>query len=213
MESPHYIVVEGVTGVGKGHLAQALVKRLGARLVADGTAQNPFLQHSWRDRRAFAFVTQVFFLLSRYRQQREIAQGDLFARTLVSNYLFERDRIFAYLTLSDAELALYEQLYRLLLREAFPRPDLVVYLQASTDTLLDRLKSQGKLHDKSLSHETLEELNKAYNTFFFNYTDSPLLVVNTNDLDLARNEADMNDLVRRILETRSGTQYYSPGKK
>lgn len=213
MEGLRYIVIEGVSGAGKSHVAKALAKRLDGKLVSDGASLNPFLQHSYRDRRSYAFVTQVFFLLNRFRQQKEISQGDLFARALVSDYLFERDRIFAYLSLSDAELALYEQLYRLLLREPFPRPDLVVYLQASTENLLERLKTEGKLQDKAVSHATLEELNKAYNTFFFNYTDSPLLVANTNDLDLARSEADMQELIRRILDTKSGTQYYTPIKK
>jgi deoxyadenosine/deoxycytidine kinase len=213
LESHRYIVVEGVIGVGKTHLVEALARKLSGRQVKDPVDQNPFLRQFYQDRRSFAFVTQMFFLLSRYRQQGEIAQGELFERNLVSDYLFAKDRIFAYLCLSDAELALYEQLYRLLMREPFPKPDLVVYLQASTDTLMTRVKAQGKALDKALSWASLDEFNKAFNTFFFHYDESPLLVVNTNDMNLQKNPNEVEDLIGRILDVRSGTQYYTPVKR
>lgn len=213
LESHRYIVVEGVIGVGKALLAEALAKKIGARQVKDPVEQNPFLKQFYQDRRSNAFVTQIFFLLSRYRQQGEMAQGELFARNLVSDYLFAKDRIYAYLCLSDAELALYEQLYRLLMREPFPKPDLVVYLQASTDTLMTRIKAQGKVLDRSLSWASLDELNKAFNTFFFHYIESPLLVVNTSDMNLQKNPNEVEDLISRILDVRSGTQYYTPVRK
>ncbi len=210
MENLRYIVVEGVTGSGKSALATALARRLSGRLVTDAGAGNPFLKQFYRDRRGFAFSTQIFFLLARHRQQSELAQADLFAEVTVSDYLLARDRIFAYLSLSDAELALYEQLWKLLLREGGPRPDLVVYLQASAETLMARLKARGALAESGLSVAALEEQNKAYNTFFFNFSDCPLLVVNTNDLDLDRDGAALDDLVDRALEHRQGTSIYTP---
>jgi deoxyadenosine/deoxycytidine kinase len=210
LENLRYIVVEGVTGAGKSALATALARRLVGRLVTDAGSGNPFLRQFHRDRRGFAFSTQIFFLLARHRQQAELAQADLFAEVTVSDYLLARDRIFAYLNLSDAELALYEQLWKLLLREGGPRPDLVVYLQASPETLMSRLKARGALAESGLSAAGLEELNKAYNTFFFNYSDCPLLVVNTNDLDLDRDSAALEDLVDRALEHRQGTSIYTP---
>jgi deoxyadenosine/deoxycytidine kinase len=210
LENLRYIVVEGVTGAGKSALATALARRLAGRLVTDAGSGNPFLRQFHRDRRGLAFSTQIFFLLARHRQQAELAQADLFAEVTVSDYLLARDRIFAYLNLSDAELALYEQLWKLLLREGGPRPDLVVYLQASPETLMARLKARGALAESGLSALALEELNKAYNTFFFNYSDCPLLVVNTNDLDLDRDSAALEDLVDRALEHRQGTSIYTP---
>lgn len=210
MENLRYIVVEGVTGAGKSALATALARRLAGRLVTDAGAGNPFLKQFHRDRRSFAFTTQIFFLLARYRQQAELAQADLFAAVTVSDYLLARDRIFAYLNLNDAELALYEQLWKLLLREGSPRPDLVVYLQASAETLMARLKARGALAESGLSTASLEELNKAYNTFFFNYNDCPLLVVNTNDLDLDRDSAAVEDLVDQALAHQQGMRIYTP---
>ena len=213
MDGPRYIVVEGVIGSGKSQFAQALAEALGGRLVKDAASENPFLENYYKDPRNFAFATQIFYLLNRHRQQLELAQGDLFAGTVVSDYLFARDRIFAYLALNDAELVLYEQLYKTLTRERLPQPDLVVYLQASTSVLSDRLKRKGLLKDKGgLSLQVLEELCKAYNNFFFNYTESALLVVNTNDLDLAGDAGDLSDLLTRVKQMQAGTQYYTPKK-
>jgi deoxyadenosine/deoxycytidine kinase len=156
----------------------------------------------------------MFYLLHRHRQQKEFSQGELFAQVTVADYLFERDRVFAYLALSDDELALYEQLYRMITRDPLPRPDLVVYLQASTEKLVSRLRARGRLGDKGVTPELLEELGKAYNEFFFNYSGSPLLVVNTSDLDIAGNQEDLGDIIQRALNTPagSGTQYYTPKK-
>lgn len=213
MDGPRYIVVEGVIGSGKSQFAAALADSMGGRLVKDAANENPFLENYYKDPRNFAFATQIFYLLNRHRQQLELAQGDLFAGTVVSDYLFARDRIFAYLALNDAELVLYEQLYKVLTRERLPQPDLVVYLQASTSVLSERLKRKGLLKDKGgLSLQILEELCKAYNNFFFNYAESPLLVVNTNDLDLAGDAGDLSDLLARVRQTQAGTQYYTPKK-
>ncbi|MES2202153.1 MAG: deoxynucleoside kinase [candidate division FCPU426 bacterium] len=210
---PRYIVVEGVIGSGKSHLAVALAESMHARLVKDAAADNPFLENYYKDPRNFAFAVQIFYLLNRHRQQQELAQGDLFSGGVVSDILFARDRIFAYLSLNDSELALYEQLYKTLTRERLPVPDLVVYLQASTSVLASRLRRRGLLKEKGgLSLGVLEELGKAYNNFFFSYSDSPLLVVNTDDLDLAGNVDDLSDLIGRVDRARSGVQYYTPKK-
>ena len=141
MEGHRYIAVEGVIGSGKSQFAQALAESLRGRLVKDAAAENPFLENYYKDPRNFAFAAQIFYLLNRHRQQLELAQGDLFAGAVVTDYLFARDRIFAYLALSDAELGLYEQLYKTLTRERMPQPDLVVYLQASTQVLSERLEA------------------------------------------------------------------------
>jgi deoxyadenosine/deoxycytidine kinase len=202
-----YIVVEGLPGVGKTALAKALAKALPGRLVKDPAAENPFFDQYQKDPSAHAFSLQVFSLLSRFRQQQELAQGDLFGGGIVADYLFDRDRIFANLMLAEAEAVLYEQLLKLLLREPLPRPDLVVYLQASTDALLKRQTS-----GLYLAREALEALGKGYNHYFFHYSATPLLVVNTNDLDLRDEGQDLGDILDRVLQPHAGTQYYTPKK-
>ncbi len=212
VDTGRYIVVEGLLGSGKGALAKALSRDLNARLVQDAGAENPFREDWYRDPKAFAFSSQIFTLLNRVRQQSELAQGDLFTRAMVSDYLFERDRIWAYLTLSDAELPMYEQLYKLLTRDPMPSPDLVVYLQASPELLATRLKANGLLRERGMNLELLESMSQAYQQFFFNYKESALLIVNTNDINLYADGEDVTDLIRRIHETRGGTQVYTPKK-
>lgn len=202
-----YVVVEGLPGAGKTALAKALAKALPGRLVQDPASDNPFFAQYQKDPAAHAFSLQVFSLLSRYKQQQELAQGDLFGGGLVADYLFDRDRIFANLMLAEAEAVLYEQLWKLLMREPLPRPDLVVYLQASTETLLKRQTS-----GLYLASEALEALGKGYNHYFFHYSATPLLVVNTNDLDLRDEGQDLGDILDRVLQTHAGTQYYTPKK-
>jgi deoxyguanosine kinase len=209
VEPSRYIVVEGVLGVGKTSLCEVLAKALNARLVLEAAAENPFLGKFYQDMRGYAFQTQIFFLLNRYRQQQEIAQGDLFRRNLVCDYLFAKDRIFAYLTLEENELNLYERLNGLL-QDQVLKPDLVIYLQASTDVLLQRLARRGRAFEKSLPKDYLERLNQAYNYFFFHYQDTPLLVVNTNEIDFVHNPADLQDLLAYIQTMGKGTQYYHP---
>ncbi len=209
MEGNRYIVVEGVLGVGKTSLCEQLAKALNARLVLEDAEGNPFLKKFYQDARGYAFQTQIFFLLNRYRQQMELAQGDLFRRSLVCDYLFAKDRIFAYLTLDENELNLYERLCSLL-QDQVLKPDLVIYLQASTEVVQQRLARRGRAFEKNLGRDYLERLNQAYNYYFFHYQETPLLVVNTNDIDFVHSPEDLQDLLRYIQHMGKGTQYYTP---
>src|SRR6267142_3299808 len=204
-----YIVVEGVIGAGKTSLSRLLSERLTARLVLEEVEENPFLKDFYRDRERYAFQTQMHFLFSRYQQQRALRQLELFSERMVSDYLFQKDRIFASLNLSDRELALYERLVTWLELDVM-KPDVVVYLQANPDTLLERIARRGRPYEKDMEREYLRQLNEAYNHFFFHYVEAPLLVVNTNGIDFVNNPDDFEDLEKRIVSHRQGTVYYAP---
>ncbi len=206
---PRHIVVEGPIGVGKTSLVDLLSERLGARKLLEVAEDNPFLPNFYKDPRRYAFQTQLWFLLNRFRQQQELAQFDLFRQTLVADYLFAKDKIFAYLTLEDHELSLYERVHALL-QVRVSTPDLVIFLQASTEALLQRIAIRGKGYEREIDRKYLEDLNEAYTHFFFHYTASPLLVVNTSDIDFVNHREDFKDLIKKIGETRSGMHYYVP---
>lgn len=204
-----YIVVEGVIGVGKTSLTKLLATRLGGRLNLEVVEENPFLAKFYRDREAFAFQTQIFFLLSRYRQQQGLGQLDLFNATLVSDYLFAKDRIFANLNLADDELALYSQLATILEQRVL-KPDLVIYLQARTEVLEQRIRWRGRAYEQDMESAYLEALNGAYSYFFHHYKDAPLLVVNTDNLDFVNVPGDFEMLFGQLTEKFAGTRYYAP---
>lgn len=204
-----YIVVEGVIGVGKTSLCRLMGERIGATLNLEVVEENPFLDRFYRDRSAHAFVTQMFFLLSRFRQQQKITQRELFGETMVSDYLFAKDRIFANINLADEELRLYETVADEL-EEKIIRPDVVVYLQASTDVLLQRIARRGRSFEKGMDPEYIQTLNEAYNYFFFHYEDTPLLIVNCNDLDFVRHPSHLDELLQQIFQPFHGTRYYVP---
>ncbi len=209
MERAKYIVVEGPIGVGKTSLAKMLAHEFQARTVFERVEDNPFLPRFYKSRETYAFQNQTFFLLNRYQQQIELAQQDLFAHNTVADYLFAKDQIFASLTLSAEELSLYQQIYALL-NTRVPKPDLVVYLQARAEVLYKRIKKRDKKYERGVTFEYLAEVAQAYNQFFFHYDETPLLVVNTSEIDFVSSSNDLADLIKEINGMGSGTQHYIP---
>jgi deoxyadenosine/deoxycytidine kinase len=204
-----YIAVEGPIGVGKTSLVQRLSRKMNARLIRE-EVENPFLEDFYRDKPGAAFQAQLWFLLNRHRQIRALGQTDLFQSLVIADYIFAKDKIFAYLTLDDSELLIYDKLFALLDSE-LPKPDLVIYLQASTDLLLERIRKRGRQVEGEISEAYLAEVNKAFNYYFFHYDATPLLVIDTNGIDFVKEEADLDDLVEKIRGMeRGGVQYYRP---
>ena len=206
-----YIAIEGPIGAGKSALAHRLAARLDAATVLE-EGDNPFLADFYAGRPGAALQTQLFYLLNRHRQQVSLRQANLFAQTTIADYLFDRDKIFAYMNLDDNELFIYQRLYDLLTRDV-PAPDLVIYLQAPTDVLVRRLRDRARESgdDRPQPEASyLRELNEAYQHFFFHYSATPLLVVETSQLDLAASDAAVDDLLRQIRTLSKGTRYYVP---
>ena len=204
-----YIAIEGPIGVGKTSLAERLSTRLDATAVLE-EADNPFLEDFYDGREGAALQTQLFYLLNRHRQQLALQQTDLFAQATVCDYLFEKDKIFAFLNLDDNELFIYQRLYELLAKDV-PSPDLVIYLQAPTDVLIRRMRERDSAsHVVEPSTSYLRELNEAYQHFFFHYTATPLLVVDTSHADFAASDQALEDLLRQIRTMGRGTMYYVP---
>ncbi len=206
-----YIVIEGPIGVGKTSLTRLLAQEFKARLILEKPEENPFLSQFYRDRRKYAFQTQIYFLLNRFQQQREIAQFDLFNQVTLSDYLFAKDRIFASLNLDDHELALYDQIYGLL-HGQIPTPDLVIFLQAKPEVLHQRIRSRNIVYEKDVDLDYLKTLTEAYNYYFFHYGQSPLLVVDTSEIDFVNRKEDFAQLIREIKQMKKGTWYFIPLK-
>jgi len=205
-----YIAIEGVIGAGKTTLANMLGELVGGKVVLEKFDENPFLKDFYNDPERYAFQTQIFFLLSRYKQQRELGQADLFHRFLVTDYIFEKDKIFAYLNLQDEELKLYETLVSSI-EHNIPTPDLVVYLQSSVSRLMTNIRHRGRDFEKELKEDYIKDLNEAYNYFFFRYKSTPLLIVNSTEMDFVSNNGHFEDLVRAIFrQTHSAVEYYNP---
>lgn len=205
-----YVAIEGVIGAGKTTLAHMIAQRLNAQLVLEKFEENPFLARFYEDQEHYAFQTQIFFLLSRYKQQRDLFQADLFQNALVTDYIFDKDKIFAYLNLQDDELKLYEALVGSIEKNV-PVPDLVVYLQSSVPRLLSNIKSRGRKYEENMSEEYITDLNEAYNYFFFRYKNSPLMIVNSTEIDFVANPGDFDQLYSEIMrEDRSPVEYYNP---
>jgi len=209
MSKAKYIVVEGPIGVGKSSLAKILANEFQARTIFERIEDNPFLPKFYKSRETFAFQNQTFFLLNRYQQQMELAQHDLFNQNTIADYLFAKDQIFATLTLSAEELNLYQQIYALL-NTRVPKPDLVVYLQARREVLYERVKKRDKKYERGVTFEYLTEVAQAYNQFFFHYDETPLLVVNTSEIDFVASSKDLADLIKEINNMGVGTQHYIP---
>jgi deoxyguanosine kinase len=206
-----YIVVEGPIGVGKTSLARRLSESFGGELVLEQGEHNPFLERFYRNPRAAAFQTQLYFLFQRSRQLEDMRQHDLFERVRVADYLLEKDRLFARLTLDEEELALYEQVYSRLSLNA-PQPDLVVYLQAPADVLLERIARRGIAYEKGIERGYLERLAEAYSRFFLEYEAAPVLIVNAAQIDLVGNDADYKALLAEVRRHRKGRHYFNPLK-
>ncbi len=209
MRNIYYIAVEGVIGVGKTSLCSLIGENFSAKIVYEKFEENPFLEDFYSDRDRFAFQTQLYFLLSRYRQHQEMMQVELFHKLLVSDYMFVKDKIFANITLSDKELVLYNSVVTLLERD-IPNPDLVIYLQSSTDKLMENIRERGRHYEELITEDYIQQLNDAYNDFFLRYDSSPLLIVNSTDIDFVNNEKDRENLLEKIRQPFSGTRYYNP---
>jgi len=204
-----YIVVEGPIGVGKTSLAKILAGEFDARTVFERVEDNPFLPKFYQARETYAFQNQTFFLLSRYHQQMELGQQDLFNQNTVADYLFAKDKIFATLTLSADELNLYQQISALQ-NARVPKTELIINLQARPEVLYKRVKKRDKKYERSVTFEYLTEVAQAYNQFFFYYEETPLLVVNTSEIDFVASSKDLADLIKEINNMGSGTQHYIP---
>jgi deoxyadenosine/deoxycytidine kinase len=205
-----YIAIEGVIGAGKTTLAKKIKDRLNAELVLEQFETNPFLEKFYVDRKRYAFQTQMFFLINRYKQQQELNQENLFIDYIVCDYIFEKDRVFAYLNLSGEELKLYESIFPLLER-TLRKPDLVVYLQSGVDRLMYNIRRRSRRIERNLSRAYIEELSEAYNHYFFRYASTPLLIVNSTDIDFVNNEDDFDELFKEIFRADRGfTEYFKP---
>jgi deoxyguanosine kinase len=206
---PRFIAVEGAIGAGKTSLVNLLEQQYGARVILEENDSNPFIAKFYEDQETYSFQTQIYFLLSRYNQYMELAQRDLFNSVVVIDYLFQRDKIFAQLNLEDHEYRLYEQIYNLIGSKA-PKPDLVIFLQASTKVLLERVSKRDRKYESFMDPDYLDSVNKAFNNFFFYYSDTPLLVINTNEIDFVEKKCDLEVLINKVNSHKIGREYYNP---
>ncbi|HDP89786.1 MAG TPA: deoxynucleoside kinase [Thioalkalivibrio sp.] len=206
---PAYIVIEGPIGVGKTTLARRLSRDFGTELLLEEPDENPFLERFYQDPKAGALPAQLYFLMQRVRQMRELRQGDMFRPVRIADFLIDKDRLFAGLTLDADELALYEQVYQQMTIDA-PMPDLVVYLQAPVEVLLRRIAGRGRHYEQSIDAAYLQRLCDAYTEFFYHYNDTPLLIVNASEIDLVNREPDYQALLEQIRTLHSGRHYFNP---
>jgi deoxyguanosine kinase len=206
---PTFIAVEGSIGVGKTTLAKKLAASFNYTTLLEDAEENPFLERFYRSREQVALATQLFFLFQRAQKIQDMRQTDIFEPTRVADFLMEKDPLFARINLDRDEYQLYDKVYQQLTINA-PKPDLVVYLQASTDVLLSRIENRGLAIERSIDRRYLERLNEVYSEFFLYYDGAPLLIVNANEIDLANSTADYQDLVNYLLDIRSGRHYFNP---
>jgi deoxyguanosine kinase len=205
----YYIAIEGPIGVGKTSLANLMAKELTARLVLEEFDENPFLPDFYKDPERYAFQTQLFFLLQRYRQQQELRQVDMFQKLLVTDYMFVKDRLFASLNLNEKEMSLYDTVANFLERNII-KPDLVIYLQADTETLMKNISNRGRSMETEITYEYIDALSQVYTEYFFRYQDTPLVIINTNNIDFVHNEDDLKEVIKYIRQPVSGTKFFNP---
>ena len=208
---PQYIVVEGPIGVGKTTLARRLAESFGSDLLLEGAEENPFLERFYQDPRSAALQTQLFFLFQRAQQLKALRQGDMFQPVRVADYIMEKDRLFAELTLDKEEFKLYEQVYAHVTLDA-PQPDLVVYLQAPIEVLRRRISERGRGYERNMDADYLQRLSESYMQFFHNYNQAPLLIVNATEIDFANNLRDYELLLEQVCKIRSGRHYFNPAQ-
>ncbi|MBC8322509.1 MAG: deoxynucleoside kinase [Candidatus Marinimicrobia bacterium] len=209
MRNLYYVAIEGPIGVGKTSLANLLSERLGARLILEGFGGNPFLSDFYEEPERYAFQTQLYFLLQRYQQQQELRQVDMFHNLLIADYMFVKDRLFASLNLDEKEMSLYDTVANLLEKNVI-NPDLVIYLQADTDTLMRNIAGRGRDMEKNISEEYIDALNQLYTEYFFRYQDTPLVIINTNNIDFVNNQQDLDEVINYIRQPVSGTKFFNP---
>jgi deoxyadenosine/deoxycytidine kinase len=209
MRQTNYIVVEGPLGVGKTSFAMLLAEKINGKTILEETEGNPFLADFYKDPIKFAFQTQLFFILRRFQKQEEINQIDIFKRVVISDFLLDKDRIFARLNLDDREFSLYEQIFHLL-KVRILKPNLVIFLQARTDILKERIKKRDRDYEKSINIKYLDQINQSFNEFFFHYTETPLLVIDASEIDFVNVRSDLDNLIVEIEKMERGTKYYVP---
>ena len=212
MKQIGHVAIEGVIGAGKSSLAHRLANRFSAKLIEEKFEENPFLEKFYKNRDRHAFPTQLFFLLSRFEQLQELGKTDLFYQNIVADYIFEKDKLFAYINLNEMELKLYEQIEAQLKKE-LPQPDLTIFLQANPAIIMQRIARRGRRYEKNISRDYIEELCEAYDYFFFHFSNTPLLIINANNIDFVKQEEAFEKICELILEKFKGTRYYNPEKE
>ena len=209
--SSYHICIEGTIGVGKTSLVKLLAEEMEAKTVLEKFEDNPFLRDFYTDRNRYAMQTQLFFLLSRYKQQQDLQQMDMFAKSVISDYMFDKDRLFAALNLSDMELDLYNRIANEL-QKNIVYPDLIIFLQSETDRLMYNIKIRGREFEKNMDYTYIDNLNQIYNEYFFRYDKGPLVIINTNDIDFVNNKDDLEEIIKFIRTPGEGTRYFNPIK-
>ena len=209
MKNLQYVAIEGTIGVGKTSLANLFSEKLRAKLILEAFEDNPFLSDFYEDPERNAFQTQLWFLLQRYQQQQELRQVDMFHNLVVTDYMFVKDRLFAALNLNEKEMSLYDSVAKMMEKNII-HPDLVIFLQADTETLMKNISKRGRDFEKNMSEDYIDALNQVYNEYFFRYQETPLIIINTNNIDFVQNPGDLEEMIGYIRQPISGTKFFNP---